>query len=551
VAYLRLRRGHGRTATSAVIVGLFTLSLIVPNTNFLFPAERVAAAPIVRWGYYVTYAKDSLTALQANAGALNIVSPAYFTLKADGTIVSTEEPDTNAFLRAQKVKILPLVKNEAHNADFTPMIATPDAREKVAQTIADLVVQRPYDGINVDFEDVRPEDRPLLTDTMARISAKVRPSGKLVTQAVVGKAEDKSTGYAAAFDYPALAPSVDYALIMAYDYHYAGGDAGAVAPINWVRDVAAYASSTFGAGKVLLGVPLYGYDWDTTSGDVAKAVTYKQAVERSQRPGATRTLDLATQSEVVRYTDDDGDQHQVWFESAATFDAKFALVRQMGLAGFGLWRIGQEDSGVWDVMRRGDQPTSRAPKLGDDNDNRRYFSETGHTIQNGFKAYFDANGGVSRFGFPLTDEFQERNLADDRTYTVQYFERARFEWHPETSSVALGKIGLERFNAIGKPNGTPLDKPATLTPDKHYFPETRHILAGSFKQYWDTMNGQTYLGLPISEEVAERGADGVTRTVQYFENGRLEYNPNGTTLQERVSVGLVGTELLRARGWVP
>jgi hypothetical protein len=430
------------------------------------------------------------------------------------------------------------------------MIATPEAREKVAKTIADLVVGRPYDGINVDFEDVRPEDRPFLTDTMARIAAKIRPSGKLITQAVVGKAADKPTGYGAAFDYPALAPSVDYALIMAYDYHYAGGEAGAVAPIGWVRDVAAYSVSTFGAGKVLLGVPLYGYDWDTTSGGIAKPVTYKQAAERAQRPGATRTLDQGTQSEVVRYTDDDGDQHEVWFESAATFDAKFALVRQTGLAGFGLWRIGQEDTGVWDVMRRGDQPTARSPKLGDDNDNRRYFSETGHSVLNGFKAFFDANGGVGRFGFPLTDEFQERNPADDRTYTVQYFERARFEWHPETSSVALGKIGQEQFNAVGKPNGTPLDKPLTLPPDKRYFPETRHILAGSFKQYWDTMNGQTFLGLPIGEEVAERGVDGVARTVQYFEYGRLEYNPNGTTLQERVSVGLVGTDILRARGWV-
>ena len=71
------------------------------------------------------------------------------------------------------------------------------------------------------------------------------------------------------------------------------------------------------------------------------------------------------------------------------------------------------------------------------------------------------------------------------------------------------------------------------------------MLAGSFKQYWDTHNGKALLGLPLSEEVAENG-----KTVQYFEFGRLEYNPAGTTLQERVSVALLGTEMLRTRGWV-
>ena len=546
MTHLRLPRGHARSCTSLAITGLVALSLLIPSARAIFPATQpVAAAPIIRWAYYVTYAKDSFTALQANVGALSMVSPYYFELEADGTIKNFEEADTNTMLRAARVKIIPMVKNAAHNADFAAQMATPELRDKMAATIADLVVPRNYDGINVDFEDVRPEDRALLTDTMSRIAAKIRPSGKLVTQAIVGKASDSTTGYGGAFDYAGLAPSVDLAVLMAYDYHYAGGDPGPVAPIGWVRDVTTFAAQTFGASKVLLGMPLYGYDWDTTSGGTAKAVTYAQALERSKRPGATRTVDIPSQSEVVRYTDDGGDNHQVWFESAATFDAKFTLVRQAGVAGFGLWRIGQEDGGVWDVMKRSDQPAARAPQIGDNNSDRRYFSETGHNLLNSFKQYWDTNGGIAQFGYPLTEEFTERNPADDHTYTVQYFERARFEWHPDTSTVMLGKIGQEVFTAHNKPAGTQLDPPANLTPDKRYFPETKHILAGSFKQFWDTQNGQALLGLPLSEEVAENG-----KTVQYFEFGRLEYNPAGTTLKDRVSIALLGTELLRTRGWV-
>jgi hypothetical protein len=197
------------------------------------------------------------------------------------------------------------------------------------------------------------------------------------------------------------------------------------------------------------------------------------------------------------------------------------------------------------VMKRSDQPAARAAQIGDNNGDRRYFTETGHNLLNGFKQFWDANGGLAQFGYPLTEEFTERNPADDHTYTVQYFERARFEWHPDTSTVALGKIGQEVFTTNGKPGGTPLDPPANLTPDKRYFPETKHVLAGSFKQFWDTQNGQALLGLPLSEEVAENG-----KTVQYFEFGRLEYNPAGTTLKDRVSIALLGTEMLRTRGWV-
>lgn len=540
------RRGFVRRISAVIIALLTTVSLVVPHANVLLPASQTAsAAPIIRWAYYVTYSKDSLTALQANVGALTYVSPYYFSIAADGTVKNFEEPDTNALLRNARVKIIPLVKNEATNTDFTPMISTPEAREKLANTVADLVVPRNYDGINIDFEDVRPDDRASFSDLIARIAAKIRPSGKLVTQAIVGKTRDATTGYGGAFDYAALAPSVDLGIFMAYDYHYAGGDPGPVAPINWVRDVTSYAVQTFGAGKVLLGVPLYGYDWDITTHGTAKAVNYKQALDRASRPNATRSIDLGSQSEIVRYTDDNGDQHEVWFESSATFDAKFTLVRQAGVAGFGLWRIGQEDGGVWDVLRHSDQPAARSPKIGDDNANRRYFNETGHSLMNGFKAFWETNGGLLQFGFPLTDEFTERNPADDRMYTVQYFERARLEWHPDTATVVLGRIGAETFNAKNKPNGSPLNPPPNLTPDKRYFPETHHILAGEFKLFWDSHSGAALLGLPLSEETFENG-----KTVQYFEYGRLEYNPAGSTLQDRVQIALLGTETLRARGWV-
>ena len=60
-----------------------------------------------------------------------------------------------------------------------------------------------------------------------------------------------------------------------------------------------------------------------------------------------------------------------------------------------------------------------------------YFPQTGHTLSGGFRTFWQGRGGLSIFGYPLTEEFLERNPDDGNFYTVQYFERARFEWHPE------------------------------------------------------------------------------------------------------------------------
>jgi hypothetical protein len=79
------------------------------------------------------------------------------------------------------------------------------------------------------------------------------------------------------------------------------------------------------------------------------------------------------------------------------------------------------------------------------NSDSRYFSETGHSLSFGFRNYWEQNGGLAIYGYPISEEFQEVNPDDGKTYTVQYFERARFEYHPENRGtryeVLLGLLG--------------------------------------------------------------------------------------------------------------
>ncbi|HET8627379.1 MAG TPA: serine hydrolase [Thermomicrobiales bacterium] len=153
-----------------------------------------------------------------------------------------------------------------------------------------------------------------------------------------------------------------------------------------------------------------------------------------------------------------------------------------------------------------------------------YFPQTGHTVSGTFLAYWEDHGGLAQFGYPLTDARQER-LEDGRTYTVQWFERARFELHPENPppyDVELGQFGRR---ILQERTGEDVSPPAKPLAGQAYFPETGHNLGGAFLAYWQANGGLAQFGYPISEVFQQQLEDGKIYTVQYFERARFEEHP--------------------------
>jgi len=165
----------------------------------------------------------------------------------------------------------------------------------------------------------------------------------------------------------------------------------------------------------------------------------------------------------------------------------------------------------------------------------RYFPETGHWVGHGFLAYWERFGGLPVFGYPLTEEFREHGV------TVQYFERARFEWHPgvwpERYDVLLGLLG--RQVTAGREGEAPF-RPIQAGNDANctFYPQTGHRLCFGFRDYWQARGGLAIFGYPISEEFEENGV-----TVQYFERQRFEYHPEAPPAW-RVMGGHLGRQVL-------
>jgi hypothetical protein len=112
---------------------------------------------------------------------------------------------------------------------------------------------------------------------------------------------------------------------------------------------------------------------------------------------------------------------------------------------------------------------SGAPEQMASTDNALTFSETGKTIGGSFRAYWEQNGGLAQQGFPISDEFTEVSDLNGQSYTVQYFERAVFELHPEnpaTSSVLLSQLGTFLYQQKSSAGGwaaPPLPVPPALS----------------------------------------------------------------------------------------
>ena len=230
------------------------------------------------------------------------------------------------------------------------MLHTPALMSSQIAAIVSLVGQQHYAGIDIDYEGLHAGDRQAFSTFIARLGAALHAHGKILSVAVFAKTSDAGYGgQNVAQDYAAIGRAADQVRLMAYDYHWDSSPPGPIAPVSWVRSVIGYARTQIPAGQLVLGIPLYGYDW---VGSHATDLTWQQAEQLAVQHKATVHYDSASQAPWFTYIDASGHAHEVWFEDPQSSAAKFALVKEMGLGGMFLWMYGDEAQGTWPQLHR-------------------------------------------------------------------------------------------------------------------------------------------------------------------------------------------------------
>ncbi len=174
----------------------------------------------------------------------------------------------------------------------------------------------------------------------------------------------------------------------------------------------------------------------------------------------------------------------------------------------------------------------------------RFFPQTGKTVRGIFLDYWNTHGGLAQQGYPISDMFGEVSDLNGQVYTVQYFERAVFEYHPENAppnDVLLSLLGYYTYKQkYPGPEGAPYQNNSPPA-GAMLFPETGKWIAGGFLDYWKSHGGLAQQGYPISNEFEEKSAtDGKVYSVQYFQRAVFEYHPEYKGTPNEVLLSLLG-----------
>lgn len=276
-------------------------------------------------------------------------------------VISPNTERAVALLTQSNIRPLATITNWTPEIGFDSDLARTILGNEAIKTqsiasILGLLDQYGFAGVNIDFENMYPEDRYLFNSFIEDLAAALRPAGYLTTVAVAPKTGDlPNAPWIGAFDYAALGTAADIIFIMTYEWGWVGGPPMAIAPLPQVSQVLRYAVTQIPPVKIIQGVPLYAYDWPLpdTEATRATAVNLVEVYNLAYRFGATINFDPVAQSPWFRYTNDQGVDHEVWLEDARSVQAKYELAQSLGLRGVGYWAYGNHPYGFpqnWPIL---------------------------------------------------------------------------------------------------------------------------------------------------------------------------------------------------------
>jgi spore germination protein YaaH len=207
--------------------------------------------------------------------------------------------------------------------------------------IAELAAAaRPYDGLQIDFENVPKLDGEPFTGFLEELRRAL--GNKIFTIAIAARFRKIA---ADPYDYEKIAPLVDRVLVMAYDEHWSASAPGPVASMDWCKSVAAYALKAIGPEKLVMGIPFYGRAWIDPSPAGAKIFTTAERIILENRITERRRVNgipIVSYEVPVQVT--------LYYEDDYSLSTRMEMYSGMGVRAVGFWRIGQESPTVWNYL---------------------------------------------------------------------------------------------------------------------------------------------------------------------------------------------------------
>lgn len=282
-----------------------------------------------------------------NMTGVNVISPTWFSVSDnDGNVSSLASGEYVMQAHEKGLKVWGLVDNFSENMSTTTVLSNTAARQNLENQLVTYALKAGLDGINVDFESLSEDVGIHFLQFLRELSIQCHENN-LVLSVDNPVPEDFTSHY----DRAEQGKVVDYVIIMGYDEHYVGSDAGSVASLPWVEQGVKDTLAEVPAKRTILAIPFYTRLWKTTDGGAltSEAIGMDQAQQAISDNGAETYWDKTTSQNYGTY-EGDGATYQIWLEDSKSIAEKVKLIPKYKLAGVAEWKLGFENSGIRSVI---------------------------------------------------------------------------------------------------------------------------------------------------------------------------------------------------------
>ena len=282
----------------------------------------------------------------ANMTGVNVISPTWFYLTdTSGNIASIASADYVSQAHEKGLQVWGLIDNFTQEVSTTETLSSTAARQNIISQLIQAAQDVGMDGINVDFESLSEDVGTHFLEFLRELSIECHKNN-LVLSVDNPVPEDFTSHY----DRAEQGRVVDYVIIMGYDEHYVGSEAGSVASLPWVEQGIQDTLKEVPAKRVINAIPFYTRLWRTTGGNVtSEAIGMDQAQQTIADNNVETYWDKTTSQNYGEY-DIDNSTYQIWLEDAQSVAEKVKLVSKYDLAGVSAWKLGFENNGIWQVI---------------------------------------------------------------------------------------------------------------------------------------------------------------------------------------------------------
>ena len=282
----------------------------------------------------------------ANISGVNVISPTWYYIQdTSGNIGNIASADYVAQAHEKGLKVWGLIDNFTAEVSTTETLSQLSSRQNIIQQLIQSATSIGMDGINVDFETLSEDAGPHFLEFLRELSIECHKNN-LVLSVDNPVPEDFTSHY----DRSEQGAVVDYIIIMGYDEHYVGSDAGSVASLPWVEEGVQDTITEVSAQRTILAIPFYTRLWKTTGGALtSEAIGMDEAQKVLAENGVEAVWDGSVSQNYATF-EKENSTYQIWLEDAKSIAEKVKLIPKYNLAGVAQWKLGFENNSIWQTI---------------------------------------------------------------------------------------------------------------------------------------------------------------------------------------------------------